>query len=60
MFVCLFVFVFLLFFFGNGGEVHEFGFTRVESEMSSKHGSGIVMSGASGMRYIFRVSYVTE
>lgn len=41
-------------------KVHEFGFALVELEMSSKHISRIVRSVASGMRYIFGVSYVTE
>lgn len=43
-----------------GEKVHEFGFSLVELEMSLKHVSRIVRSVASGMRYIFRVSYVSE
>lgn len=43
-----------------GEKVHEFGFALVELEMSLKYVSRIVRSVASGMRYIFRVNYVTE
>lgn len=55
-----FLFLFSFSFLGVGEKVHEFGFSLVELEMSLKHVSRIVRSVTSGMRYIFRVNYVSE